>query len=193
MYIHQTRKKGEKRGKQTMVRNNTYSTVCSVVNTVREPLDRLREQFGGSVNKGGQSGRPNCKPTWVWQIQAQQAKTFLEQILPRLQIKGRQAEIGIELQASKRPATKAITVADVAREAGMSKTTCYGCLNPKMDYMYRPETVVLVKQAAERVGYQRDEYYVVPDEVMEYRESLRRELTILNQKGATNPPSSSPH
>jgi hypothetical protein len=183
VYIHRHRKKGKiLKGRNVPSKINGYVAVATVTNTQKHVLGLLQQEFGGAVNKGGKSGRPNCKPVWAWSIRSQQAAAFLRRILPYLLLKHRQAEIGIELQETMRDSKKKLTVADVAVEAGIARSTCHECLRHGHSSRFSRATVDLVRAAAARIGYKRP-YYEVPPEIMEKRESLRRELVILNSKG----------
>ncbi len=60
----------------------------------------LHKNFGGSLND--YAGRKeNHKRIFVWQVVAQQAKSFLELILPYLKEKSGQAKIAVEFQEIK--------------------------------------------------------------------------------------------
>lgn len=55
--------------------------------------------FGGSVCfKGYYTRNPKWKPQWTWSISSNQAKGFLEIMLPHLRLKREQAKMAIEFQ-----------------------------------------------------------------------------------------------
>lgn len=64
-------------------------------------IEWLHNTFGGSIaNRTNQPSRQNgrCRPQWAWSLHGSNAQIFLEQILPYLQVKRRQAELAIEFQ-----------------------------------------------------------------------------------------------
>jgi hypothetical protein len=73
-----------------------YLRVC-VVQIVRDPLDMLAAHWGGSICK-----RTNGIHNWV--LTTASAAAFLEDVLSFLLVKKREAEIGLELQATMRGA-----------------------------------------------------------------------------------------
>jgi len=78
-----------------------YVLRVDVTNTEIWLCQWLRFAFGGTVHKHG--SLPHCKLCWSWVIQAKAAGEFLQLILPYLNIKRPQAELGIKFQNSKIP------------------------------------------------------------------------------------------
>lgn len=72
----------------------------------------LHEQFGGSVSDYKRASRPKEKRLYQWVLQANQAASFLELILPHLLIKKKQAELAIDFQRNKRVLGKGLLTAD---------------------------------------------------------------------------------
>ena len=79
-----------------------YRLVVEVTNTEQWLVQWLYLQWGGSVVYYVRGRRNRSIMEWKWRICAQQAKVFLEDILPYLQIKGTQAKIAIAFQARKK-------------------------------------------------------------------------------------------
>jgi len=73
----------------------------TIANNNKEIHDWLVENFGGSV-----SASNRWKRTYQWKLTANQAKEFLEKIVPYLKIKKEQAILAIEFQKSKSIYTK---------------------------------------------------------------------------------------
>jgi len=61
----------------------------------------LKMQYGGSVICVPPK-KPQHSPAWRWYISSKEALCFLELILPYLQLKRQQAEVGIAFQKEKR-------------------------------------------------------------------------------------------
>jgi len=64
-------------------------------------IEWLHDTFGGFVTT--RTNHPsrqnnNRRPQWAWAIYSSDAQIFLEQVLPYLQVKRRQAELAIEFQ-----------------------------------------------------------------------------------------------
>lgn len=66
----------------------------SVANTNLPALERLKNMFGGSIQRTNHNGR-NQKPCWTWYCQSALAAKTLEQLLPYLFVKREQAELCI--------------------------------------------------------------------------------------------------
>ena len=80
--------------------------ILSLANTNKEVIEWIFNIFGGSITKQTPSAEDNKKVCWHWWLRAEEAVHILQNILPFLKIKKRQAEIGIELQKTicyKRP------------------------------------------------------------------------------------------
>lgn len=72
----------------------SYRPVLSVSNTKRELLEWIAEvtQVGSIC---AMKKMPRCKQSWVWQTWSQRASTILQQTIPYLIIKHRQARLVI--------------------------------------------------------------------------------------------------
>jgi hypothetical protein len=67
--------------------------------TVSEPLVFLQERFGGSIYSANASTKPaHYKNKWAWKANANQARAFLEKVVPYLRIKRVEAFIAILFQ-----------------------------------------------------------------------------------------------
>lgn len=71
-----------------------------VTNTNADLIARLLDWFGGHVYASIRKN-PRHKDAFVWEVSALQAGIFLQQILPFLFLKRAQAEVVLELQATK--------------------------------------------------------------------------------------------
>lgn len=162
--------------------NDIHTLVVRVANTHKGCLDRLAQAFGGKVYK--QKVREGCKQQWQWLVQSKLAREFLEEVLPYLYVKKRQAEIGLELEETRKPLKRKVTMADVAMASGKARSTCYECIQFGSKSRFSPETVKLVRDTAEMIGYKPESYRVTPQKLIDKRESLRTELVALNAKGA---------
>jgi len=75
----------------------TFGVYTCVVNTKREMLDFLKQNFGGSIT-GWQPKGENKSFTYSWRITGKKAKFVLLQIYPYLITKKLQAKLAIEMQ-----------------------------------------------------------------------------------------------
>lgn len=77
------------------IRHRPY---VSVGNTVRAPLDEIREQYGGQVfTYQAPRTMPRAKVAYRWRCPASQVVRFLGDVRPYLRLKGRQADLVLEL------------------------------------------------------------------------------------------------
>ena len=72
----------------------THTLVVTVSQNDYRPLHRLRDAFGGSVNKVGARGN-------AWQITGQKALRFLQMVQLYLQVKQEQAHLAAEFMRSR--------------------------------------------------------------------------------------------
>ena len=89
-------------GHVTVTRNRAnareYLTVgCGISNQNRSVLETIREQYGGGIYCGNHATETR-KATYAWLARSVEMTQFLQAVLPYLQIKRRQAELGIEFQ-----------------------------------------------------------------------------------------------
>lgn len=77
----------------------SYYLRVVIANTEKEVLEQIQQEFGGKV-KQRKRVKPHHKDNFYLEISTQQARAFLESVLPYLRIKRRQAELGIELANS---------------------------------------------------------------------------------------------
>ena len=89
------------RSKSGRRKNLSFDLNVTIANNNKEIHDWLVENFGGSV-----SASNRWKRTYQWKLTANQAKEFLEKIVPYLKIKKEQAILAIEFQKSKSIYTK---------------------------------------------------------------------------------------
>lgn len=76
-------------------RNPSFSAMARVSNTKLSLVQWFRDTFGGSFCRNGKN---NGHPFYQWAIHSQQARQFLNEVLPFLKLKQKQAMIAIELQ-----------------------------------------------------------------------------------------------
>lgn len=103
-------------GHITVTRNRAgqreYLTVgCGIANQYRPVLEQVKAQFGGNVYQQ----KPGERPVFAWIARSVEMTAFLEAVLPHLQIKRRQAELGIEFQRKMGARYDRVTVAEAAR------------------------------------------------------------------------------
>lgn len=89
-------------GHVTVTRNRAnkreYLTVgCGISNQNRSVLEKVKEQYGGNVYCTNPATEIK-KATYGWISRSTEMTRFLEAVLPHLQIKQRQAELGVEFQ-----------------------------------------------------------------------------------------------
>lgn len=95
----------------------SYYVRLKVNNTQLEPLLRLKSLFGGYIFEHKYtSSAKNWKNLFIWVIQGRSASFCLEQILPYLTVKTRQAKLGLELEYLKAAKRHQKTVALTDRE-----------------------------------------------------------------------------
>jgi len=83
-----------------------YIRLCITVGNTNEWLIHwLKMQFGGIVTVATPA-LPNSKDAWRWTLTSWQALSFLELILPYLQLKRPQAELGIKFQRERKKFAK---------------------------------------------------------------------------------------
>jgi len=91
-------------------RGFSYKLVVSVWSTSAWLTQWLKMQYGGSVvpRKTWIGSYPTKKQQWKWQLENRKAKAFLHLILPYLNLKAPEAELGISFQnkMSKWPKTE---------------------------------------------------------------------------------------
>jgi len=71
-----------------------YQLTVVISSTSKEPLELLKNQYGGSLLCRPASG--NRQPCWQWKIRAVRTKKFLLDIFPWLIIKRPQAAVALE-------------------------------------------------------------------------------------------------
>lgn len=76
-----------------------------VTNTCKEVLEWLASEFGGSIMLR-KAVKPHHKATYRWKVGDLLASQLVEQVLPYLRIKPRQAEILLQFAELKRTANK---------------------------------------------------------------------------------------
>jgi hypothetical protein len=108
-----------KKSGPTYRRGFIYQLEVLVVNTNEWLVNWLKMQYGGRINKR-RSRRPEEKDCYAWSLSSQQAKRFLEFILPYLILKKPQAELAIQFQGAKRhtglpPTEEQMAVEDAQR------------------------------------------------------------------------------
>ena len=86
-----------KEKERTTIKGYSYRLRVIVGNTNEWLIKFLQSQFGGNIVLR-QPRMPWYKPIWQWQIGAKLAQVFLEALLPYLQLKKHQAELGIAFQ-----------------------------------------------------------------------------------------------
>jgi hypothetical protein len=79
----------------------TYQLQTTVVLRQKEPLQRLLDQFGGSLTESKKRD-PRWAPCWRWRHWSGGAADFLMAISPWLQVKQSQAALGIFFQSQRR-------------------------------------------------------------------------------------------
>jgi hypothetical protein len=95
----------------------SYYVRLKVNNTRLEPLLRLKSLFGGYIIEHKYTApAKHWKNLFNWVIQGRSASFCLEQILPHLTIKARQAKLGLELECLKAAKQHQKTVALTDRE-----------------------------------------------------------------------------
>lgn len=86
-----------KRVKRVRARNWTgfdYAFHVRAANTNLEVLQWIQSKVGGTIYEHGVGG--NRKPSWVWHLGGQHAKSFLQMIEPFSITKRRQLQVGFE-------------------------------------------------------------------------------------------------
>lgn len=78
-----------------------YGLVIQLTSSSTISVSKLQKQFGGGLYK--ESHKDRRRVYYKWMIEGKKAQSFLEQILPYLQMKNRQAEIGITYQQTVLP------------------------------------------------------------------------------------------
>ena len=73
----------------------------TVANTNEWLINWLKMQFGGYISCRSNMSNPKWKVAWAWEIQQASALSFLELILPYLNLKKPQAELAIKFQRAK--------------------------------------------------------------------------------------------
>lgn len=78
-----------------------FSLRILVQMTVSNPLVWLQENFGGVIRQATRDTRGRrWKTSWVWSVSSDYAESFLEKILPYMQVKAEEAAVGLLLHAS---------------------------------------------------------------------------------------------
>lgn len=88
--------------KRIASKTSQWFTLCVQVGHTSEWLVHfLQVNFPKSLVIGPYQSKtlPNSKPSWRWQIEAKAAGELLETIMPYLQLKRPQAELGLRFQA----------------------------------------------------------------------------------------------
>lgn len=84
--------------KANRLANPTYALCVSVKMTDFPTIEKLHDQFGGSISIEKHKDKRDTKR---WEIRGEEAKTTLELLYPHLVTKQIQAQMGIEFQLSK--------------------------------------------------------------------------------------------
>ncbi len=72
---------------------------CHVGMTDEMPIRGYKKIFGGNIHLNPKSKKnPKWSDIWIWTIESNQAKCFLEILVPFLRIKKDQAKVAIEFQ-----------------------------------------------------------------------------------------------
>jgi len=79
---------------------SAYQLRVGVVNTNRELLEWIKENFEGSVSSRGKPTSIKHKQSYQWRVEAKKAGKLLRLIRPYLIIKREQANIGLEFRAT---------------------------------------------------------------------------------------------
>ena len=83
----------------TRDKHNYYTLQVQLVLTHKEAIDKLAAMTGGFVCRPTRPSDPNRLPAWRWGLKSRKAAAFLEQVLPYLIVKRRQAELGLAFQS----------------------------------------------------------------------------------------------
>src|SRR3990167_458018 len=79
-----------------------YRLEVAVGSTNHWIIEMMKFQFGGAVYTDRRDNHPKThRPFWRWMICSNQAKVFLEEVLPFLTIKKAEADIAIKWQANR--------------------------------------------------------------------------------------------
>lgn len=90
---------GVRRGKNQRG-EGSYILRLRVSNSHRGLLERIKERFGGGVSRSHVSRLNSQTIMYEWFTTNEKAETLIRLILPYLEIKGRQAEIALQLRAT---------------------------------------------------------------------------------------------
>lgn len=125
-----------KSGKYADSKQPTYQPRCSVKQLDPEAVELFADLFAGHtyVDKGNQRG--SRRPINIWQVHSKATRRVLETLRPHLRIKGRQADLALELcdlnSAPRRhsfvlpdivPGEPMVPLAEAAEMAGRSYAT----------------------------------------------------------------------
>lgn len=77
-----------------------YEAHVTVVNTVREPMEWLYQEFGGHL-RNKKPGKEGWKPQYCWVISNRRAVSVLRELLPYLKVKRSQADLLIAFMDGK--------------------------------------------------------------------------------------------
>lgn len=81
----------------TIQKGEMSTIICKVTNTNQSLVEWLKNEYGGSVQKGFSKNK-NAKPAYGWYIKSKKAAVFLYLLVPYLRMKKEQAEICLELR-----------------------------------------------------------------------------------------------
>lgn len=79
--------------------NHAYTLEVTIGQNKKDPLEWIRERYGGSLRL--QNSETWTGPKWLWKLRSDQALLFLIDILPYLIVKKEQASTAIEYQSNK--------------------------------------------------------------------------------------------
>lgn len=74
--------------------------VVAMTNTL--PLTFLQQAFGGSIRERKGAYKASAKKQWIWEIIANEAVVFLDQIKPYLRVKQIEVDIAVLMQVGKK-------------------------------------------------------------------------------------------
>ena len=95
----------QKRIRKARYNKPYYRLHCAVSNTNEDVITLFWLTFGGSKSVRKQNGIRGKSPLYSWDAVCKVAFNCLEQLLPYLRIKQRQAQLGIEFQKRRHPMT----------------------------------------------------------------------------------------
>ena len=101
-----------------------FQAVVRVTNTSWELIAWLHATFGGNVVRE-RDRRPNRKPCWLWSLDGGTLVVpVVQQVLPYLRVKRRQAEVVLEFYKVRNPFGKRVSYGEWARRAALREDLC---------------------------------------------------------------------